>query len=354
MKTTAIFTDNIFKEHDPGFDHVECPDRLITLHSVLDSLREKKIFVEPAFSQAPVETVLLNHTLAHVKEVEATSGKIYSALDGDTFTSPKSYEAAMLAVGAMIKGVDLIVGDEVNNGFALIRPPGHHAEKHRSMGFCLFNNIALAARHAIENMGLERVLILDWDVHHGNGTQNAFYNTDKVLFVSIHQSPLYPGTGSLSDFGIDAGLGYTLNVPLPGGQGDLEYANIFNNIIEKVVYQYKPELILVSAGFDAYHADSISSMRLSHQGFGYMARSIMNWAQDLCDGRVLFTLEGGYNLNGLKEGVFSVLSELVGSELDTPFATSIDPKMSEILKNEKTPHPAVARVQDVAKTYWNL
>lgn len=354
MNRTAIFTDNVFKEHDPGFDHVECPDRVITLHSVLDSLREQKLFLEPSFAGAAVETVLLNHTLAHIKEVEATSGKIYSALDGDTFTSPKSYEAAMLAVGAVTQGVELITRGEVDNGFALVRPPGHHAEKHRSMGFCLFNNIALAAHHAIENLGLERILILDWDVHHGNGTQNSFYNSDKVLFVSLHQSPLYPGTGSLSDCGVGEGLGYTLNVPLPGGQGDIEYANIFNSIIEKVVYQYKPELILVSAGFDAYHADGISSMRLTHQGFAYMAQSIMRWAGDLCDGRVLIALEGGYNLNGLKEGVFSVLSQLVNSELDTAFPTSIDKQIQGILRNEQSPHPAVERVREVAKTFWKL
>ena len=354
MNKTAILADDIFKEHDPGFDHVECPDRIITLLSVLEDLRGQNVFLEPSFSVPSVDTILLNHTLDHIREVEATSGKIYSALDGDTFTSPKSYEAAMLAAGAVIKGVDLIVDGEIDNGFALVRPPGHHAEKDKSMGFCLFNNIALAAHHAIENLGLERILILDWDVHHGNGTQNSFYDTDKVMFVSIHQSPLYPGTGGLTDLGAEAGLGYNINIPLPGGQGDLEYANIFNSIVEKLVYQYTPELILVSAGFDTYHGDGISAMRMTHQGFGYMTRSIMKWAEDLCDGRVLMTLEGGYNLSGLQEGVFTVLSELAGQKLNTAFPSFIDEDVFNQLKNELTPHPAIERVRDIANVYWNL
>jgi len=354
MNRTAIFAHDVFREHDPGFDHVECPDRIITLLSVLEELRKENIFLEPSFSAASVETILLNHTLDHINEVEATSGKIYSALDGDTFTSPKSFEVATLAAGAVIQGVDLIVGGEIDNGFALVRPPGHHAEKHKSMGFCLFNNIALAAHHGIEKLGLERILILDWDVHHGNGTQHAFYDSDKVMFVSIHQSPLYPGTGALTDVGVDRGRGYNLNIPLPGGQGDLEYANIFNTIVEKVVYQYKPQLILVSAGFDTYYGDGISSMRMTHQGFGYMTRSLMRWADDLCDGRLLMTLEGGYNLTGLKEGVFTVLGELAGTKLNTTFPSLVDDDVGKQLTDELPPHPAIERVRDIAQAFWNV
>jgi len=222
------------------------------------------------------------------------------------------------------------------------------------MGFCLFNNIALAAHHAIENLGLERVLIIDWDVHHGNGTQNSFYDSEKVLFVSIHQSPLYPGSGHLTNFGTGAGKGFTLNIPLPGGQGDVEYTNIFNTLVKKVVYQYRPEMILVSAGFDAYHGDAMSSMRLTHQGFAYMTRSLLKWANDLCDGRLLITLEGGYDLTGLKESVFTILSELVGRKLNTPSLTSIDEELSRTLETEQTPHPAIERVRELAKPYWNM
>ena len=354
MRNTAIFRDDLFKEHDPGFDHVECPERITTILTELDNLPLKDYFIEPSFSQASEKTLLLNHSLAHIKDVEATSGKIYSALDGDTFTSAKSYEAATLAVGALIKGVDLLAAGKIDNGFALVRPPGHHAEKDKSMGFCLFNNIALAAHHAIENLGLERVLIIDWDVHHGNGTQNSFYDSEKVFFLSIHQSPLYPGTGHLTDFGTGGGKGFTLNIPLPGGQGDVEYANIFNTLVKKIVYQYRPEMILVSAGFDAYHGDATSSMRVTHEGFGYMTRSLLKWADDLCDGRLLITLEGGYDLTGLKESVFTILSELVGRKLNTPFLTSIDEELSRTLETEQSPHPAIERVRDLAKQYWNM
>lgn len=354
MRNTAIFIDEVFKEHDPGFDHIECPERVITLGAVLDELKHKNIFIEPSFSAASQETILLNHSLKYIQNVKATSGKIYSALDGDTITSPKSYAAATLAVGALIKGVDLLISGDIDNGFALVRPPGHHAEKDKSMGFCLFNNVALAAHHAIENLGLERILIIDWDVHHGNGTEKSFYESEKVLFVSIHESPLYPGSGNINDFGEGLGKGYTLNIPLPGGQGDIEYANIFNTLIERVVYQYKPQMILVSAGFDAYHGDAMSSMRLSRQGFGYMTRSLLRWADDLCEGRLLVTLEGGYDLTGLRNGVFTMLSELVGTTLDTSFSASIDEAMHCNLRRERTPHPAIERVRDAAKTYWNI
>jgi acetoin utilization deacetylase AcuC-like enzyme len=158
--------------------------------------------VEPAFAEASRETLLLNHSSSLLDRVAATKGQIYSVLDEDTFTSPKSYAAACLAAGALVTGIDLLFQNKIDNGFALVRPPGHHAEKDRSAGFCLFNNIALAAHHAIERLGIERILIVDWDVHHGNGTQNSFYDTDKVLYISLHQSPLYPGTGNLHDTGV--------------------------------------------------------------------------------------------------------------------------------------------------------
>ena len=354
MKKTAIFRDDVFKKHDPGFDHVECPERVATLFAALDELTDKHLFLEPSFLPASEDIILLNHSLEHIQDVKATSGKIYSVLDESTFTSSKSYEAAVFAVGAVVKGVELLVTGEIDNGFALVRPPGHHAEKDKSMRFCLFNNIAIAAHHAIENLGLERVLIIDWDVHHGNGTQHSFYDSDKVLFVSIHQSPLYPGTGNITDIGTGSGKGYTLNIPLPGGQGDIEYANIFNSLVKRVVYQYRPEMILVSAGFDAYHGDATSSMRVTHHGFGYMTRALMEWADALCNGRILITLEGGYDLNGLKEGVFTVLSQLADKKLEMSFSTSIDEEMGHKLETEKTPHPAIERVRDEAKKHWDM
>ena len=354
MKKTAIFRKNIFVEHDPGFDQQESPERLTTLFSILDSLPAKQSFIEPSFSKASRETLLLNHSVSLLDSVAATADKIYSVLDEDTFTSKKSYEAACFAAGALTTGVDLLFQKKIDNGIALVRPPGHHAEKEKSKGFCLFNNIAVAAHHAIERLGVQKVLIIDWDAHHGNGTQNSFYDTDKVLFVSIHQSPLYPGTGNIKETGVGKGEGYTINIPLPGGQGDREYANIFNTLILPLAYQYKPELILVSAGFDGYQGDGASSMLLTYQGFAYMTRVLVKTAEDLCSGKILASLEGGYNLNGLKEGVFAVMSGLVGENLYTPFPSFLGEEEEQQLRAEQSLHPAIERVKDVVKNYWKI
>lgn len=344
----------MFLEHDPGFDHLDLPDRLTTLYLALDELAEKKSFVEPPFAKASLATLLLNHSQKHIDTVAATAGKIFSVLSADTFTSKNSYDAACLAVGALTAGIDFLCNKEIDNGLAMVRPPGHHAETDRSMGFCLFNNVALAAHYAMKRHGLRRVMIVDWDVHHGNGTQNSFYDTDNVLYISIHQSPLYPGTGSHLETGVGEGEGYTINIPLPGGQGDLEYANIFNTLVRPVGRQFEPEIILVSAGFDGYHGDGVSSMRLTHQGFGYMARVLVELAEEMCGGKIFFSLEGGYNLTGLKEGVFTVLSELVGEKLHTPFPSSLDTEREILLRKERTPHPAIERVREVAKKHWKM
>lgn len=354
MNKVAIFRDRLFVDHDPGYDHLDSPERLTTLFSVLDTLQKDHIFIEPPFTKVPRETLLLNHSRSLVDRVAGTSGKMFSVLEEDTFTSKKSYDAACLAAGALVTGVDLLFQNKIDNGLALLRPPGHHAEKEHSMGFCLFNNVAVAAHHAIEKHGLKRIMIVDWDVHHGNGTQNSFYESDTVFYVSIHQSPLYPGTGSLYETGIDKGEGYTLNIPLPGGQGDCEYANIFNTLIVPLAYQYQPELILVSAGFDGHQDDDISTMRLSYQGYAYMTEVLVELAEELCGGKILVALEGGYNLNGLKEGVFAVLSSLAQQRLDTHFPSFLLPEKQQQLRNERTTHPAIEQVRDVAKKYWKM
>jgi acetoin utilization deacetylase AcuC-like enzyme len=354
MNKTAIFRDDLFAKHDPGFEHLDSPERITTIYAALDAIAAIKWFIEPSFSMASRETLLLNHSPSLIDKVAATADKIYCVLDGDTFTSQKSYAAACLAAGALVCGVDLLFQAQIDNGFALVRPPGHHAEKEKSMGFCIFNNVALAAHHAIEKHGVQKILIVDWDVHHGNGTQKSFYDSDKVFFVSIHQSDTYPGSGSLQETGIGRGVGYTINIPLPGGQGDREYANIFNTLVVPLAQQYRPELILVSAGFDGYYGDGAGSMCLSCHGYAYMTRVLVKLAEELCGGKILVSLEGGYSLQGLQEGVFAVLGELVGKRLDTPFLSYLDGETARQLKAERGLHPAIERVRDVAKNYWKM
>lgn len=354
MRKTAIFRDKLFIEHRPGYDHVERPERLISLFSSLVALPEHNLFVEPQFTAAQRKTILLNHSGVHLDTVAATADKVFSVLDADTVTSEKSFAAALLAAGAATRAVDMLFAGSIDNALALVRPPGHHAERGWSMGFCLFNNIALAARHALHEHGVKRILIVDWDVHHGNGTQNAFYDTDEVLFISLHQSPLYPGSGAVTESGVGRGTGYTVNIPMPGGQGDLEYALIFNTLIVPLCRQYRPEIILVSAGFDAYYADQLSSMRLTHQGFAYMTRVLTELAEEVCNGRLLLCLEGGYDLNGLHGGVFAALGELLGKKLTTPFPSSLNPDTAKVFRKASGPHPLSERVRHVVKTYWKM
>ncbi|MEJ2032522.1 MAG: histone deacetylase, partial [Deltaproteobacteria bacterium] len=312
MSKTAIFMDNLFLEHRPGPGHPEAPERLTGLYETLKdpAIREKYLF--PSFSPADHKLLALNHTTAHIDRVAATAGKPFEILDPDTMTSSRSYEAACLAAGAGVEGIRLLLAGEITNGFALVRPPGHHAESSHTSGFCLFNNIAVAARYALAQWP-SRVLIVDWDLHHGNGTQHSFEETDEVLYFSSHQYPYFPGTGSLLETGTGRGEGYTVNVPLPGGQDDGDYARIFNELLAPIARQYRPELILVSAGFDTYSGDPLGTMRVTPEGYAYMTRVLRDLAAELCDGRLLLLLEGGYNLQGLKASVLAVLAELSGA-----------------------------------------
>lgn len=354
MRTTAVFRDPLFLRHDPGFDHVESPERLQGLYHLLerDSLRD--CFVTPEILPASPEILALNHTQELIQRVAETAGKRFGILDPDTKTSPDSYAAACLAVGSLIKGVDLLFSGAIDNGFALVRPPGHHAEANRSMGFCLFNNVAIAAQYATRILGLDRVMIVDWDLHHGNGTQNSFYESSKVLYLSTHQYPYYPGTGSLAETGKGAGEGFTVNIPLPGYQGDVDYATIFHDIVLPVGREYRPQLLLVSAGFDIYRGDPLGAMEVTEQGFAYLTRLLVGLAEEVCQGRLLITLEGGYHLQGMRDGVLAVLSELYGQGLDTGYSTNLNDDAAQSLGQKKSSHPAIQQAWDVAKKYWKM
>jgi acetoin utilization deacetylase AcuC-like enzyme len=234
-------------------------------------------------------------------------------LDADTVMSPGSYNAAIYAAGGALTAVDTVMSRQVNSAFALVRPPGHHATCWQAMGFCLFNNVAIAAKYALANFDIKRVLIIDFDVHHGNGTQDTFYTDPHVLYFSVHEYPFYPGTGSIDETGARDGEGFNVNVPLLAGWGDDEYQAVFEDILAPAAKRFEPQLILVSAGYDAHWADSLALMQVSVSGFARLVEIIKTLADMLCQGRMVFTLEGGYNLEALSLSIAATLDILRGN-----------------------------------------
>ncbi len=265
--------------------------------------------------KATRDELLLVHTASYVDHVLALAG-LETELDSETPLSAGSVDAALLAVGTCLHLLESILNGKVQNGMALVRPPGHHARPGQGMGFCVFNNIALTAARTLA-LGLKRVCILDWDVHHGNGTQDAFYNDHRVLFIDLHQDDLFPkNSGSADEIGAGKGKGYTLNIPLPHSTDDAGYLRILEEVVKSRVFQFKPELILVSAGFDAHISDPLGSMSLTDEGYRAMTRVVKAWAQELCDGRLMMTLEGGYEPTALAKNVLACGEVLASIDLD--------------------------------------
>jgi acetoin utilization deacetylase AcuC-like enzyme len=317
MLKTGYVCDERYENHEVPPGHPERPERIAAL---LDLMRRysRAGIVSIAPRAATVEEITANHDRRYVEEVRATAGEPLTVFDPDTAAYAGSYETALLAAGGLLELIDHVMSGEVNNGFALVRPPGHHAESDRAMGFCFFNNVAIGARYLRTRHALERVLIVDWDVHHGNGTQRSFYADRSVLYVSLHQYPHYPGTGAPNEAGVGDGLGYTVNIPFPGGYGDDEYAAAFHRIIEPVGREFAPQFVLVSAGFDAHRRDPLSQMRVSDEGYAAMTRSVLALARDHAAGRCAMVLEGGYDLDALTHAVSRVIDEMGGDNLETP------------------------------------
>lgn len=303
MIDTAIVRDQRYLKHYTGEYHPENYHRLEAIYKMLDEddMRDKFKLVAPRV--ATREELEWVHTSRYVDQIAATYGKEYTVLDPDTSTSSESWEVARLAVGGLLNLVDGVMNGDIKNGFAIIRPPGHHAEANRGMGFCIFNNVAIAAKYAQKRYNLNKILILDWDLHHGNGTQNTFYDDSSVLYFSTHQFPYYPGSGAMGEVGKGKGEGFTVNVPLPDGQGDSEYIQIFNELLYPIVDEFRPQLILVSAGFDIYFQDPLGGMRVTPDGFYQMTKIIMEIAEKYSQGKLIMALEGGYNLTGLRDSV---------------------------------------------------
>ena len=309
MRRTAIVYDPYNLRHTLE-GH---PENHRRLKSTMDLLQEDGILdrlIQVPSTPASLDAVLRVHTPAYLERLQAITARGGGHLDADTYVNGDSYEAALRAAGSLLNLVDAVVGRQAENGLALVRPPGHHALVHNGMGFCIFANVAVAARWAQRQHGIQRVLIVDFDVHHGNGTQDIFYDDPSVLFFSTHQFPYYPGTGAAAEMGTEAGYGATANVPFPPHVGDQGYLDAFQKILAPLARRFKPELILLSAGFDAHWMDPLASMGLSITGYIALVQELMALADELCGGRLVCVLEGGYNLRVLSHSVLSTFRVL--------------------------------------------
>jgi acetoin utilization deacetylase AcuC-like enzyme len=342
MSKVGLVYDPVYLKHDTGA-HVENSSRLVETVSLLkkSQLMDKLVAISPR--AAILDEIALVHSQSHISRVHTYSKKGGGWLDGDTYASPASYDVALQAVGGVLQGLDAVMAGEVNHAFALVRPPGHHATPEEAMGFCLFNNIAIAATYAKRKYKLERILIADFDVHHGNGTQEIFYADPKVLYFSSHQYPWYPGTGSIYEDGADDGKGFTVNVPLPAYCGDTEHLRVYKEILVPVAKRFQPQLMLVSAGYDPHWADQLSLMQLTCSGFAGIVKIIKGLADELCHGKLLLTLEGGYNLEALSYSIKATLEILLGNSpspdpLGKPQGAMMSPNIDPILEEVKTKH----------------
>lgn len=352
MNTAVMYTHK-YLDHDTGPDHPETSDRLRVIMQELNRsglLKTRKCSILTP-KPAKLKDLELVHEPDYIELVQKTCSSGGGLLDiGDTVVSVESCKVAFLAVGGVLDAVNLVANGKARNAFALVRPPGHHAGPYYALGFCLFNNVAIAAAHLLRRLGLNRVLILDIDAHHGNGTQEIFYDTKKVLYVSLHQDPRgFPGTGFMDETGEGEGLGYTVNVPFPLRVDDRLYNKGFDQIAAPIIQQYKPQFILVSAGFDGHYTDPVGSLSLSMQGYSEVFSKILNLASQLCNGKLVVTLEGGYSLNFLGKMSTSAIARMAGIAYrvrdKSPVAhPNIRKKAEQVLSN-------VRRIQS---SFWQL
>ncbi len=348
MNRTGVVKDRRYMEHvmDPG--HPESPERLREIYQGIEEEEMKgRVLSKVKPRLATREELEMVHSPAYIDLIASTAGKPHVRLDADTSTCAKSYEAALLAAGGLLELIKVVMQGKLNNGFALVRPPGHHAERDRAMGFCLFNNVAIGAHYALKNFSLQRILIVDWDVHHGNGTQNSFYEDPRVLYFSTHRYVFYPGTGAATEVGRGRGEGFTVNVPLSPGAGDTEYGIVFEKILKPIALEYQPQLILVSAGFDTHYNDPLGGMEVTERGFARMTQILMEIADATTQGKLVLTLEGGYNVAAQRRSVKAVLEELSQ-------ALPLDKK--DLPEEEKANYPRMEKfllqLKEIQKRYW--
>ena len=341
MKAGYVY-DPVYLKHETGYH----PENAKRLEAIMAHLKETGLIKQlTPVNPRPATAEELNyvHQASYISYIKDAASEGIDWLDADTVMSPDSYDAALYAAGGVIEATDAVVSGKVNSAFALVRPPGHHATATAAMGFCLFNNIAIAARHAIKKQKLEKVAIIDFDVHHGNGTQEAFDSDPQVLYISTHQYPHYPGSGTIYETGSGAAQGSKVNIPLPAGSGDDEYRQVFEQIIVPVTKRFRPELILVSAGYDAHWADHLAMMEVSVTGFAQIARFIKSLADELCQGRIVLTLEGGYNLKAQALAVKATFDILLGNPdiedpIGQPERRRASPDISELVTQIRKIH----------------
>ena len=311
-----LIEDTRFRDHRSPEGHPERPERLEALSNAAADFGRQVERLPPQTIDS--EGLLRVHQRALVETIEEACGAGVSRLDADTFLSPESIEVAKLAAGSVRDLALRVARGELQTGLAAVRPPGHHAEAGRAMGFCLFNNVAIAARALQAEAGLEKILILDWDVHHGNGTQRSFYDDPSILYFSTHQFPHFPGTGAFDEAGAGRGHGTTVNVPLPPGCGDDDFVALLGRVLVPVAQRFQPDMILVSCGFDAHRDDPLADMLLTGRGYAEMTQLVRALADELCGGRLIFALEGGYAPSGIAEGTHAVLQALLDPETRVP------------------------------------
>jgi len=352
VKATAIVYSPRYLDHNPGPSHPESPHRL---RIMIEGMRQNALLesqdcslLEPQY--AGLEYLELVHRFEYIDSVKRISEMGGGPLSEETMVSRESFEVARLAAGGVKQAVDKVMTGEFRNAFALVRPPGHHAGLDYALGFCIFNNVALAAAHLLKDFGVGRVLILDIDAHHGNGTQETFYNTDKVLYVSLHEDPTeFPGTGFLSETGEDEGLGYNVNIPLPFGTGDPPYWKAMKTTVIPIIQQYKPQFILVSAGFDGYYRDNIGELSLSAYIYLGIFHMVLDLAHRLCEDRVVAVLEGGYRLGFLKKIASAIIAQMAGLHVGV---RDVRPFLS--LDVQREADKVIAKVKRVQSRFWAL
>ncbi len=315
FRTTGLVFHEDYLKHDAGYGHPERPERLQSIITHLDrtGLLSRLERIQPY--PAEIEWIAKIHQRDYIRSVEQACSQGMRYLDADTGICPDSYSIARLAVGGAMAAADAMMKGEIDNAFCAVRPPGHHATPGRAMGFCLFNNIAILAKYLQQQYQIPKVLIVDWDVHHGNGTQDAFYEDPTVFYFSIHQWPHYPGSGLHHETGEGAGQGFTLNIPLAPGHGDQDYIQAFQQSLVPAAKAFRPDAILISAGFDAHYQDPLAGMHLTESGYGKLTQILMELADEFCHGRIISLLEGGYNLETLARSVAMHIEVLMGKKM---------------------------------------